>query len=112
MTTSDAYRELMGVPVEDDKEAAQLDIERAQLKSLLDSPDGRAVLWRVLSKCGIYRTTYQADSGAQGFLEGRRSIGLDLLGDIHDADPNAYITIQQEELRKQLEAQEKREKGK
>ena len=62
------------------------------LKFILDSDQGRRFMWRVLSECGVFQTSFRTSSEIY-YLEGRRSIGLKLLAEIMDCDPQAYIKM-------------------
>lgn len=62
------------------------------LKFILDSEQGRRFMWRVLSECGVFQTSFRTSSEIY-YLEGRRSIGLKLLAEIMDCDPQAYIKM-------------------
>lgn len=62
------------------------------LKFILDSEQGRRFIWRQLSECGVFKSSFVTSSEIY-FLEGRRSIGLKLLAEIMDCDPQAYIKM-------------------
>jgi hypothetical protein len=62
------------------------------LKLLLGHPQGRNVLWMVLGTCGVFRSV-MAPSEQIHYLEGRRSVGLELIADIEDADPKGLIRL-------------------
>ena len=64
------------------------------LNQLMATPYGKAVIWDILSSCGIY-------SEVPGKFEaGKRSIGLNILSLMEDADskmyPNLLLTMQSE----------------
>lgn len=69
--------------------------EVEQLKMLLASSDGRAVLWRVLSQAGVYRVSFDGTVHTY-FKEGKRAVGLWLLDEIFEADPAAFAIMQRE----------------
>ncbi len=77
----------------DQAQQAKLD-----LQEVLRHEHGRRVVWRWLGSAGIYTTTYRRDSNSTEFNEGRRSLGLEILDAIQQADPDAYIRMQQEAL--------------
>ena len=77
------------------KVALKRETEIAQLKMLLDSVHGRAVIWRILSQCGVYRTSFTGDSETF-FKEGKRAVGLWLLDELFEADPAAFSLMQKE----------------
>ncbi len=61
----------------------------AKVKDVLKTSSGQALIWEILSMCGIYSSTFTGNS--QGaYLEGRRSIGLEILQLLEDADKTFY----------------------
>jgi len=61
---------------------------------VLDTHEGRRLIWAVLCKCGIYSTT--ATGNAWGmYNEGRRSVGLMLLRDTQ-ITPKLFLQMQNE----------------
>ena len=61
------------------------DREASELKAVLDTYEGRAVFWRLLSKCGMYKDSMTGDNRTF-YYEGRRSIGLDVIEMIAEVD--------------------------
>lgn len=47
-------------------------------KALLNSPDGKAVLWDILSVCGVFQLSMTGNSWTY-FNEGKSSVGLYLM---------------------------------
>tara|TARA_R110000803_G_scaffold98863_8_gene166942 strand:- start:4494 stop:4847 length:354 start_codon:yes stop_codon:yes gene_type:complete len=80
-----------------EKERQTILHERNELKTLLQNASFRRVMWKNLSKCGIYTTTMTGNSWSY-HNEGKRAVGLEILNDILLADPNAWILMQQENL--------------
>lgn len=72
--------------------------EIADLKKLLDTEWGRRIVWRLLSRAGIYEISYNLDGPRDAviFKEGRREIGLFLMAEIHAARPDAYMLMIEE----------------
>ncbi len=81
------------------KKKVQLRREREteELKTLLSNPIMRHFIWRVLERCGIYKTSFTGDSAHTFFNEGQRQIGLWLLTEIEDSDKNALSVMQSEQ---------------
>ena len=69
--------------------------ELEQLKELLSVEPMRDFMWRILGKCHIYESTYQRNFGDMALLEGKRQVGLWLLSEICEADPQAEIAMKQ-----------------
>jgi hypothetical protein len=67
------------------------------LRALLSKPGNRAVLWRILSRCGVYQDNpFPHSHGDMARHEGKRSIGLWLLKEILEADQRAYVLMADE----------------
>ena len=77
-----------------DEERQELD----DVKQLLNSPHGRRFVWRYLGICGVFRSSFTGNSETF-FNEGQRNIGLQLLGDVNRANPEAYVTMLREHER-------------
>lgn len=69
--------------------------EVAELHGLLETYGGRAFLWRLLEKCGIYKASgndpYDVFRG-----EGKRDIGLWALEEVFNANVEAYTMMRNE----------------
>ena len=78
----------------DDKRKRQRDV--GDLRRILKEPEGRRFVWRLLGKAGIFHTSFALNSNQTAFSEGRRSIGLDLLIDLNEADVGAFAQLQSE----------------
>ena len=75
--------------------ALRFDRDKTELQALLKRKDARFLIWRVLEQCGVYHTNVHIDARAQ-IQEGRRSIGLWLLEQVLQAEPNSYTLIRAE----------------
>lgn len=67
------------------------------MRWLLKTEQGRRFVWRLLEKAGIYRSTYSQDASHAAFLEGVRSVGLMVIADVFEADPDAYAMMLREQ---------------
>ena len=83
-----------------DKKKTKIQLRRLRelewLKDSLSKEGGRDFIWRLLSECGNYHTTWTGDIHSSLIKEGRRQIALWVLTEIHEADPGAYIFMQEE----------------
>lgn len=75
-------------------EALDRNGEVEQLHQLLQTEAMRDLIWRVLVKCHVYATSYSRNYGDMALAEGQRSIGLWLLSEIAEADPEAMLAMQ------------------
>lgn len=79
------------------KRQAKRDQELDDLRHLLDTAGGRNFVWRLLQKCGVYHTSFVAESTSEtSFNEGKRQMGLWTLEEIFDASPHTYALMQKE----------------
>jgi hypothetical protein len=78
------------------KKERQKDID--DIRKVLKTPEGRRLFWRLLSKCGIFRNSFNLNSNQTAFCEGQRNIGLELLNEINEADITAFSRMQNEYL--------------
>jgi len=86
---------------EDQKRIQQLqkqerDRELNDLRYVVKNPGGRRFLWRLLSACGVYRSSIAGTPEATYTNEGKRLIGLAILNDLNAALPTALLQMQQE----------------
>lgn len=73
----------------------QQEQETEELRQVLETRPGRAVIWRILSECGIYHEApVQPDLAAR--FNGRRGIGIKILKDIFEANEEVYIMMMRE----------------
>jgi len=72
----------------------------ANVREVAKTEQGKALIWEVLSMCGLYSQTFTGNS--QGaFLEGRRSVGLEVLQLLEDMDITFYPTLLLQKQEKQ-----------
>ncbi len=64
----------------------------ANTREVAKTEQGKALIWEVLSMCGLYTQTFTGNS--QGaFLEGRRSVGIEILQLLEDMDKTFYPNL-------------------
>lgn len=63
--------------------------------ALMRSPSGRRFVWRLLSLCGVYQTSFTGNSGTF-FNEGQRNVGLQVLGDVHETALDEFLVMMKE----------------
>ena len=61
----------------------------ANVRELASTRAGQEVLWRILELCNIYTDSFTGNSSTF-YNEGRRSVGLQILAFLEDADPTIY----------------------
>lgn len=62
---------------------------------LLQSREGRRFIWKYLSLCHVFESSYTGNQDTF-FKEGERNIGLKLLRDVEDASPDALTQMMRE----------------
>lgn len=80
----------------DRKQKSARDRELNEVCSILETVQGRRYLWRLLERCGVYKTSFDTNGSRVYFNEGQRNIGLSILAEVNDANPNAYVTMMKE----------------
>ena len=71
--------------------------ERGEFVWLMSSKRGRRIVWRLLEKAGVYRSSFSAEPGVMAFQEGQRNIGLMIVAQIHAAAPGSYVRMIEEQ---------------
>lgn len=79
---------------ENEKAGRQRDLN--DLLWVLSDRRGRRFIWRLLAKCGVFKSSFTGNS-TTFFNEGQREIGLWATADIMEARPEAYVEMIQEE---------------
>jgi hypothetical protein len=78
------------------------DQELNDLKSILATDYGKRFLMRLIDRANLYQPTY--GGGAQisdfAFMEGRREFGLYILGEITQANSDAWLAMQKQQFSK------------
>lgn len=75
-------------------EALQRLTEVEQLRQLMQIEPLRDFLWRALTHCRVFGSVWDANYGKMSFNEGGRNVGLWLLAEISEADPDALLQMQ------------------
>jgi hypothetical protein len=75
-----------------DEAVARLN-EVGSLQALLESEAFRDFIWRVLSRCHIFASTYHDDPRRAALMEGERNIGLWVLKEVNEADPKKFTVM-------------------
>lgn len=71
--------------------------ELDQIKWLMSHKPGRAIVWRLLEKAGVYRTSFHSNGSQTFFNEGQRNLGLQLLAEVMEACPERFGEMQKEQ---------------
>jgi hypothetical protein len=71
--------------------------EDSDLKWLMKDRRGRRIVWRQLSKAGVFQSSFNTSAMTMAFAEGRRNEGLNLLSEIHRLCPTLYTVMVEEQ---------------
>lgn len=80
-------------------EKRQREREVNDLRAVLQTDQGRRVMWRLLEHCGVFRSTFTGHGARDAFNEGARNVGLFVMGELIAADPDALTAMMQESKR-------------
>lgn len=88
--------------------------EVGDIKKILELPQGRRVIWKILTDCHIFNISFNLNTKQEDFREGERNIGLKVLDRVNEADVNAFAQMQAEYVseQKSKEAIKQKEKEK
>jgi hypothetical protein len=70
--------------------------ELGDIRKILSIPEGRRFYWRVLSKCGVFHSSWTGDVNQLLVNEGHREIGIIFLDDLLEASPTTFAQLQRE----------------
>ena len=71
-------------------------VELGDIGFLLSVQEGRRFLWRMMKMAGIYEEAGSLEAAFLAYREGRRGLGLSVLGDIMESNPKAFLEMMQE----------------
>jgi hypothetical protein len=86
------------------REGLERDNELNDLRDILIDERVRDFLWRMLAKAGMFRTHFNANAAIMGHNTGLADMGTAILNEILEANPEAWIVMQQRAYRQQIEA--------
>ncbi|KAA5926360.1 endopeptidase [Achromobacter xylosoxidans] len=98
-----AYDPLNPSVTETDREAKREDakhesrVESDDMKWLMGNRRGRRIVWRLLSRAGVYRTSFSTNAMQMAFNEGNRNEGLRLMTSLLLNCPERYAEMLQEQ---------------
>lgn len=79
----------------------KMESQKNDIISLLKTGEGRRVLYRIIEKCGVYRSEIGTVDEVM-FHQGQRAIGLFIIGAMIEADPHAYANLLAEHVKYNL----------
>jgi hypothetical protein len=77
-----------------EKEIRGRELELNDFAWLTSAPQGKRIIWRYLEITGVHKLSYSGEShAASDFNEGMRNVGLRLMADLMESNPQAYIDM-------------------
>jgi hypothetical protein len=67
------------------------------LQWLVSQRRGRRIVWRLLERAGVFRSSFSTDAGVTAFNEGRRYNGNELLVQLVTHSPEQYALMLKEQ---------------
>lgn len=83
---------------------AAADLELADLRTFVSTAAGRRFLWALISRTGVFASAFDTEALRMAFIEGRRSVGVDLLQMLQVKVPEGYLAMVQEAAKAVAEA--------
>jgi hypothetical protein len=88
----------------DRKEQAQLErLERRRLNrwkqnlgAVMNTPEGRAVMWTLLRRAGVYSSVFNTHGGVLNYNVGRQDYGHELIAEILKLGDEPYLAMERE----------------
>lgn len=77
------------------KDRRRRERELDDVRHILASEEGRRFVWRYLGITGVFQTSFTGSSETF-FKEGQRNVGLKLIDDITQAEPESLIKMMKE----------------
>lgn len=88
--------------------AAEAFLEQEDLRAVLATNAGRAVVWNILSACRIYSDGYNGgDHAAMAREAGMRFVGLSLLEKVLTVNSGAYILMRDEAIARKRDLEQR-----
>lgn len=79
------------------------DNEIKELREILLDQKVRKFLWRMMAKAGMFRTHFNPNAAIMGHNTGLADMGTAILNEVLEANPEAWIVMQQDAYQKQIE---------
>lgn len=70
--------------------------ERQDLRTVLDSEEGRRLIWRLCSDAGVMTNAHHVDPTRRDYALGRQSVGQDIVRWIESIQVGAFFALAEE----------------
>lgn len=76
--------------------------DEGDLRFVMSKPEGRRLLWRLMSEFGLHDSSFTLNASETAFNEGRRLAALNLYHELQAVTPEQYLQALRESQRDQL----------
>ncbi len=80
----------------------------SDLRKVLSIPEGRRTIWSILTKAKVFADAFSPNALEMAKNEGERSVGINLLSDILEAESKSFYQMYAEEMSR-IKAEKKEE---
>ncbi|MGE4471076.1 MAG: hypothetical protein AB7D47_13160 [Desulfovibrio sp.] len=84
-----------------DRQRAERLRELRDLRDVMSTEEGRRVMWRLLSECRVFLSTYSPKELESYYRQGRRAVGLIFFNDMMEGCRELFWKAQDENLPKE-----------
>lgn len=77
------------------RDKARRDIELSDLKFLLQTPQGRRFIWRVLTHCKVFGSVWTSSAQIH-YFSGQQDVGHFLMAEVCAANEDAFLQMMKE----------------
>ena len=74
--------------------------ELEEIRKILGTSQGKGFLWRLLKHCKVFDTISHHEPLAMSRMSGARDVGLWLIREIAEANPNGYLELVKEDRKR------------
>lgn len=82
------------------KQRQQEELLRAALVQVMETVEGRIVMWALLERAGVYRSTFDASGSRTFYNAGRQDFGHELLALLVEHAEEGYLLMEAEARRR------------
>lgn len=80
---------------------AQIEKRREQrwedsLRAVMATPQGRAFIWALIRRAGVYESPFDTHGGIQSLKIGRGDVGREVMGEVLKFAPDEYLLMEAE----------------
>jgi hypothetical protein len=81
-----------GARIDPEDEKLKRERELDDLRAVITTPEGRRVMWRLLSRCGTFASIWEPSAKIH-YNSGQQDVGHYLMAEIVEAEPSALLEM-------------------